>query len=1226
MLRNTNLKRKRTVSLILSIVFLLTASWVHYQNRLSASGEEKYKKLQSNFLKQEQIFDDLFKKLTATPVDNIIDLVDFCKKNKANKNTFAFFVYRDSLLLAWSSIEIMPSKYWKDSLSFILQINNKWVYVKQMKTPKNQYIGYLIINNIEPQEEQEEDNGIINPLFEQNTVIDSPQNGYTKKCYTVCNLSGKPVFSFTIPDKLKKNNREVFLEMLLWLIVFTASFFTLINFLLQTAFFGKNTNYLLLFLMLLLFLASIAVTNFLHFSSDLFSPIYYSSHFDSLGSLFFNSYLILLGAIFCMQFASLKNMENYTKKTKIILSSLVIFFVLVSYIIVYLIITGITNDSVVVLKPEMIHRYDLLSVIAISSIVFILWSAFIITYKSLNEVLLFLQNRRNFVRIIVIELLISSILFSIFCFGISRSASNLYIPCLLFLLLLIVTAIFVMYKQRWHNLLFSCIIYLILSGIVLFTANQTVDEREKKYKEAMAEMILSTENPYMIDAFRDLAGEIKNDTDIINMFEINPTPITDIQQHIILKYAKRYAENYRVSVDINLISSWEDSVKRSQKQSTFGIANRKSLDSNVLFRRIGFGKSEYIINTSISVNNGTDLGKIGIVFRMYIPSNQLSELEKTLQKEMSNYCYAGYENNILTTSAGNRNISYLFNLSDYHLDTIYSGMEFISNDVTHTVFTHDKKVILVSSEKKIIWDKISFLVSLFLAEFIFSLLPMFLSYSYHNPQNLWRPGFQESIQLFVTILVTLTVVVTAFSFSQFFQIQRNTNLEDVQSHVSQRINKIIISSISEIDTLSDLSEEALILINKELSNFYEFDFLNLNLYNKKGENVKGYGRGIYMNTYLNPFAFKSFRLNRTNIFIVNEMYDREEYKSFYETILNKNGDIIGYSNVFSYNNKQKDMLDYKQTLFLTKFMSSGLVIILLIVILSIILMRRLIRPLIKVTERLSTIKLGKELKEIEWNKDDELGQLVSTYNILIQRLQSSAELLEKSSQEIAWKSMARQIAHEVKNPLTPLRLTTQQMLRSLNENKNIDKEKLKNYFAMIIQQTDTLAEIATSFSDFSNINQREGAPEDLIPIIHNTLSSFNENPNLKFQFVNTTDQEKVISFVNKSQMSQVFNNLIKNAIQARKPDTMQTISIEIKNHGDKMWQIIITDTGTGMTENVKEKIFSPNFTTKTSGTGLGLAMVQRIIITWGGDISFTSTYNVGTSFFITLPKYTQSQD
>jgi len=498
---------------------------------------------------------------------------------------------------------------------------------------------------------------------------------------------------------------------------------------------------------------------------------------------------------------------------------------------------------------------------------------------------------------------------------------------------------------------------------------------------------------------------------------------------------------------------------------------------------------------------------------------------------------------------------------------------------------------------------------------------MFLSSLYYDSQSLWRPGFQESIQLFVTTLITLTVITTAFFFFRFFQIQRNNDLENIQSQASRRINKTIISSISKIDSLTDLSNTALRRINEELSYFYELDFLDLNLYNKKGENIERYGRGIYINTNINPFAIKALSANKTNVFIINEFHYGEEYKSIYEAILNKKGDIIGYTNLLRYQNKQKNTIDYKQTLFLTKFMSICTVIIILIVISSIPFIQRLTRPLLKVTERLSKIKLGEELKEIEWNKDDELGELVSTYNILIDRLQINAELLEKSSQEVAWKDMARQVAHEIKNPLTPIRLTTQQMLKELNKNNNIDQEKLKYYFSMIIQQTDTLTDIATSFSNFAKINQREGHPENLIPIIQNTLSSFSENPSALFYFKNKTTHEKVMSFVNKSQISQVFNNLIKNAIQAKKPETIQSITIEIENHGDKMWQIKVIDTGIGMTPEVKERIFSLNFTTKTSGTGLGLAMVQRIITTWGGSISFESTYNVGTTFFITLPKY-----
>ena len=924
-----------------------------------------------------------------------------------------------------------------------------------------------------------------------------------------------------------------------------------------------------------------------------------------------------------MQFINLKNFFNLKKGTKhektvkIIISSLFIFGALTAQVITYLLIIGITNDSVVVLKPEMIYQYDMMSIIAIFSIVFILWAAFVVTYKTMSEVFLWLQSKKTWMFIIGIELLISLTWFVVLY---SYWGKNLVIPYLLSFLAVFTTTIFIMQRKRWHNLLYYCIIYLILSGIVLAIANQTVDEREKKHKESMAELILPIEDPFILDSFCDLADEIEKDEDLITMFKFNPLPINDIEQYIVLKYTQKYADDYRINIDIELES--DNMLKNKTLQNPQQIA-KKSIDGKVLFQRIGFGRSVYTIRVSVPTGEGRDKAEIILVFRMFISSEQQTELAKTVQKEMSNYCYAGYENNILTMNVGSRNITYFFHLSDYKLDTLYSGMEFVSNNVTHTVFKHDNMVLLVSSENEIIWGKISFLVILFFGQIIFSILPIFLSNLYYKHQNLWLPGFQESIQLFVTILITLTIAAAAFLFFRFFQMQRSNDLENTQNRISKKTNKAITSFISEIDDLTDMSSEALVLINEELSHFYELDFLDLNLYNKKGENVERYGKGIYINTYVNPSAIKELMFNKTSAFIVTEFYNGREYKSMYEAILNKKGDIIGYTNLFRYQSRHREAIDYKQAQFLTKFMSTCIIIIILTVILSIFLIQYLIRPLLKVTERLSKIKLGEELKEVVWEKDDEFGNLVSTYNILIDRLQTSAELLEKSSQEVAWKDMAKQVAHEIKNPLTPMRLTTQHLLRELNTKHDIDKEKLEQYFSMIIQQTDTLTDIASSFSNFAKINQQEGKPEDLVPIIQNTLSSY-ENPDVSFRFENMTGQENVMSFVNKSQISQVFNNLIKNAIQARKQGKPHSITIEIENYGDKMWQIKVSDTGIGMTDEIKGKIFLLNFTTKTSGMGLGLAMVQRIITTWGGNISFESTYNKGTTFFITLPKYSKA--
>jgi nitrogen fixation/metabolism regulation signal transduction histidine kinase len=436
--------------------------------------------------------------------------------------------------------------------------------------------------------------------------------------------------------------------------------------------------------------------------------------------------------------------------------------------------------------------------------------------------------------------------------------------------------------------------------------------------------------------------------------------------------------------------------------------------------------------------------------------------------------------------------------------------------------------------------------------------------------------------------------------------------------MANKVKEIMTKSIENRYLTDDLTPEIIQHSSSELEAFFNIDLLNLNLYNKNGELIKSYGKGIYINTHINPYILKQFSTDKYGAITIDEEFRKEKYKSSYRPISNSNGEIVGYLNLLTFGEKY-NMLDPRHTQFLAKFMLICLITTLLIVFLSLFLIRRLTRPLSKVTERLSTISLRGDEPEIEWTRDDEFGKLVETYNFLIAKLRVSTELLERDSQELAWKDMAKQIAHEIKNPLTPMRLTTQQIMRQLST-ENVDKDRLNDYFKMVLAQTDTLTEIAASFSNFAQANQRDGSCQDLFSILKDTISSYNET-DVEIVLENNTEQEAVLSFVSRSQTMQVFNNLIKNAIQAKKPDQKQTVSIVLQNHGDKMWQIKVSDTGTGMTDEVKEKLFQPNFTTKTSGMGLGLAVVKQIITARGGSIFFESTLGDGSTFWITIPKY-----
>ena len=1221
-MKNTiNFKRRGLIFFAISIVFIVISSVINHKGRLSISEEKQYEAFQADFLKKEQQFDDLLTKLAASSyITNSTDLLDFCKENKVDENQYLFFVYSDSVLLAWSSNQVVPPKHWKDNIPKVARMDGKWTYAKQLSTSEHQNLGFLAIEDkvLTPNKKEF---WVVNDPFVEDTTFKAQNKHH---CYIIYNNAGESVFTISLENPLKRNNKEVAVEMILWLIAFTMFLLSLISFALRITFFSKNRNILYLIIVGFLVFSSLMLSHLFQPASDLFSPLYYSSHYSSLGLLFCNSYFILLGSSLFMQFFTLGKLKNFSQKTKICISSIMIFISFLLFIFIYFIVTGITNDSVVVLKPETIYQYDLFSILAVAAIIFILWSVFIITYKIFNEIFLLLRSKKLFLTIVMIELLFAIIVFSVFYFGLSHKEIRFYVPFLLFILLIIVMSVFITMQKKWHNMIFHCLIYLILSGMVLFATRQTADERENKYKESMAEMMLSIEDPFIFYTFSELAEEIEKDSQLTKMFNDNSVSISNIQNYLMTNYIKQYAENYRVTIDIGLQSSGKDSANIDHLNRMHPSSSASVTNKNVSFRRIGFGRSEYTVNLSIPIVGGTDVGKVLITFfKIHVSSEQQSELEETLRKEMSNYSYAGYENNVLKMTAGNRNVSYLCNLSEYKVDTIYSGLNFVSEDnITHTAYRYNNTVLLVSTGKEIIWDRISFVIILFLGQFVFSLLPVLLNSSF-QPHNLWQLGFQESIQYYITIIITLTVFTTAFTFARFYRMIRIKDMENTQNYRSAWINRVIRSAISDADSISDLSPNTIALFNKELSSFYELDVLDLNLYNKKGENVKSYGRGIYFNTHVDPQIFKALSSNRADVFIEKETFNKEKYKSYYRTILSKEGDIIGYTNLFTSLNWQKEIIDYRHTQFLTMFMTICVFLIMLIVLFSMFLIKRFTLPLLKVADKLSNIELGGELKKIEWYRNDEFGQLVDNYNVLVDRLDESAELLGKSSQEMAWRDMARQVAHEIKNPLTPIRLTTQQMIRELSTQDMVNKEKLNRYFSMIIQQTDTLTDIATSFSNFAQIDQQNGSPEDLIPTIQNVLSSFDEHPDVVFTFKNYTKKQEIISFVNKSQISRVFNNLIKNAIQAKKPKETLSVNIEIENYGDKMWQITVMDTGMGMTDEVKEKVFSPNFTTKTSGTGLGLAMTKRIIHNWGGDISFESTYNVGTIFYITLPKSEQ---
>lgn len=244
----------------------------------------------------------------------------------------------------------------------------------------------------------------------------------------------------------------------------------------------------------------------------------------------------------------------------------------------------------------------------------------------------------------------------------------------------------------------------------------------------------------------------------------------------------------------------------------------------------------------------------------------------------------------------------------------------------------------------------------------------------------------------------------------------------------------------------------------------------------------------------------------------------------------------------------------------------------------------------------------------------EIHNLVDSYNSMIDELEESAVKLAKIEREEAWREMAKQVAHEIKNPLTPMRLTVQSFERRFDPTDENIEQKLKEYSHTLIQQIDVMSSIASAFSDFAKMPSQKREKINLVAVVKNATEIFTES------FISFESEDDYIEAnLDKMQIIRVVTNLVKNAIQATEKIENPRIEVKIKNSSN-VAVISVSDNGKGISNEVKEKVFEPKFTTKSSGMGLGLPMIKNIVEAYEGSILFESSQEKGTIFTVTLPK------
>lgn len=364
---------------------------------------------------------------------------------------------------------------------------------------------------------------------------------------------------------------------------------------------------------------------------------------------------------------------------------------------------------------------------------------------------------------------------------------------------------------------------------------------------------------------------------------------------------------------------------------------------------------------------------------------------------------------------------------------------------------------------------------------------------------------------------------------------------------------------------------------------------------------------------MNPIVYYQLTRGQVHRHLEVETIGNLSYNSIYQPVRNEFGALMGYLQIpyFATQNELQQEI-------------SNFVVILINIIafvflisggLALLISGSITKSFAIISDRMNQIRLSEKNERIEWSGKNEIGTLVEQYNKMVDQLESSAAKLAQNERELAWREMARQVAHEIKNPLTPMKLSLQFLQKAHKEN-HPDVGAISERVAInLVSQIDHLSKIAFEFSQFANIGNTKATEFDLHSVLSDLVLLYETQDNFNLHWEKIA--EPIMVFADRTQMNRLFTNLLQNASEAVIDQSIEIRIIE-SIRGNRIL-IEITDNGPGIPADIQQRIFMPNFTTKSSGTGLGLAICKAIVEKAGGNIWFKTTVNEGTSFFVELP-------
>jgi two-component system, NtrC family, nitrogen regulation sensor histidine kinase NtrY len=1146
----------------------------------------------------------------------------------AEENEITIVEYLDNKLTYWSDNSFDVPKDLDDSLFVkpILFLKNGWFLPLTVRDGNEMIVGLLRIRT-----DYGFENDIIKSGFEKDFRMPATAGfdvNESSSEYKVFNKSGIFLFSLTFP-RVKSNSIFILLPLALWTLLFLLVI--IISLRMNTFLSAKGRPATGIFSCLLIFVAMYLLILWLKkpasmFVTGLFSPYIFSLNpfIPSLGHLLIISILAYIMTFVLYKYlpGNYKSGKNPSADTLFMIILLAFGAVLIS--LFHNLFSQLVSDSNINFETYKVLKLSFYSLAGFVAVILF----------SLVPLYLILMVFRIFKNAEIWKVLLSAVI-SI-CIIAALLFSDKWSMVVVFLLYTGLVFLIRAEGKRNMSMLSMVVFFSVILGlyslfvITRFTVRKTTENLK------IQALAFSTENdPEAEHLLLDMWPILKNDPlliKLINVPDFSPENTNRISTYVHDVYFTGYWGNF----NFNLVPCRQDGSLRltneNKSVNCFDYFNEKIRKyghrltgtdfyfiDNQGGRSYYLGKLEY--NVADNITNG-------IFIELYSDVNvfQPGYSELLIDKKfhgysgLRDYSFAKYINGEIVLKSGE--FAYDKNDDDY-VDKDSDYRIFNGGGYKHVLFKNGNATVIISRPRLNTGDVVISFAYLFAFIFIFTNLLLLIT-SRPSVRRSVNLNFRQKLQMsFIGILLfsfILVGTVVAFLTINEYRSKHYDNVkEKLNSIYSELDNKL--SSEKHLSTdWRNATNASLNELLIDLSNIFNTD---INLYDLNGFLMATSRPEIYFRNLaghrMNNQAFIDLTYHKKSECLQTEQVGKMKYISEYVPFYNTDNNITAYVNVPYF--RMQSILAREISNLIVAVINFTLLLILITMSLAVFISGRLTSPLSMLTGGLASVTLGKKSEHLSYSGNDEIGELVKQYNRMVDELEDSAHKLADSEREYAWREMAKQIAHEIKNPLTPMKLNVQQLLKSWKDKAPGFEDKIETFSKSQVEYIDDLSSIASAFSSFAKLPGTNLTEINLPEQVKTTLELFKDSENVEFQ-VKWPHESKVIIYADKEHINGIFSNLIKNSIQAIPAGKKGIISVLMEVARDKIL-VSVSDNGSGIPLSLRKKMFTPNFTTKSSGTGLGLSIVKKYVEEANGTIWFESDPEKGTTFYMEFPlKYT----